>query len=128
MQDQAASRRAPLPRWARLALALAAAGAALLAIQWRRNASTPDYLQACFNGETTRRAVLYETTLADGKRGGRTLHAHWLRNCNLHLQKKPMQLDATIANGIGYVQVDTSKKFQTIEGFGGAFTEAPWLR
>ena len=132
MQDQAASRRAPLPRWARLALAVAAAGAALLAIQWRRNATTPDYLQACFNGETTRRAVLYETTLGDGKRGGRTLHAHWLRNCGLHLQKKPMQqLDATIANGIGYVQVDTSKKFQKIEGFGGAFTEASaktWMR
>ena len=42
-----------------------------------------------------------------------------------------MQLDATIANGIGYVQVDTSKKYQTIEGFGGAFTEASaktWMR
>jgi hypothetical protein len=131
MQDQGASRRAPLPRWARLALALAAAGAALLAIQWRRNATTPDYLQACFNGEAQRRAVLYETTLEAGKRGGRTLHTHWLRNCGLHLQKKPMQLDATIANGIGYVQVDTSKKFQTIEGFGGAFTEASaktWMR
>ena len=131
MHQQAASRRAPLPRWARLALAVAAAAAALLAIQWRRNATTPDYLQACFNGETTRRAVLYETTLGDGKRGGRTLQTHWLRNCGLHLQKKPMQLDATIANGIGYVQVDTSKKHQTIEGFGGAFTEASaktWMR
>ena len=124
MQTQGAARRAPLPRWARLALALAAVASITLAIQWRRNATTPDYLQACFNGETTRRAVLYETTLEAGKRGGRTLQTHWLRNCGLHLQKKTMQLDATIANGIGYVQVDTSKKYQTIEGFGGAFTEA----
>ena len=49
---------------------------------------------------------------------------HWLRNCGLHLQKKTMQLDATIANGIGYVQVDTSKKYQTIEGFGALLHEA----
>ena len=130
-QPTAARRDRQLPRWARLALGAAAVASVILAIQWRRNTSTPDYLQACFNGETTRRAVLYETTLGDGKRGGRTLHAHWLRDCGLHLQKKPMQLDATIANGIGYVQVDTSKKFQTIEGFGGAFTEASaktWMR
>ena len=131
MQDQGASRRAPLPRWARLALGAAAVASITLAIQWRRNATTPDYLQACLNGEAQKRAVLYETTLEDRKRGGRTLQTHWLRNCGLHLQKKTMQLDATIANGIGYVQVDTSKKYQTIEGFGGAFTEASaktWMR
>ena len=131
MHQQAASRRAPLPRWARLALGAAAVASIVLAIQWRRNATTPDYLQACLNGEAQKRAVLYETTLEDKKRGGRTLQTHWLRNCGLHLQKKTMQLDATIANGIGYVQVDTSKKYQTIEGFGGAFTEASaktWMR
>ena len=131
MHQQAASRRAPLPRWARLALGAAAVAAIALAIQYRHNTSTPDYLQACLNGEAQKRAVLYETTLEDRKRGGRTLQTHWLRNCGLHLQKKTMQLDATIANGIGYVQVDTSKKYQTIEGFGGAFTEASaktWMR
>ena len=131
MQQQTAARRAPLPRWARLALGAAAVASIVLAIQWRRNTSTPDYLQACLNGEAQKRAVLYETTLETGKRGGRTLQTHWLRNCGLHLQKKTMQLDATIANGIGYVQVDTSKKYQTIEGFGGAFTEASaktWMR
>ena len=131
MQSQAGSRRAPLPRWARLALGAAAVAAVALAIIYRHNTSTPDYLQACLNGEAQKRAVLYETTLETGKRGGRTLQTHWLRNCGLHLQKKPMQLDATIANGIGYVQVDTSKKYQVIEGFGGAFTEASaktWMR
>ena len=76
MDQPAARRDRQLPRWARLALALAAVASIVLAIQWRRNATTPDYLQACFNGETTRRAVLYETTLGDKKRGGRTLHAH----------------------------------------------------
>ena len=131
MQQQVASRRAPLPRWARLALGAAAVAAVALAVLYRHNTSTPDYLQACLNGEAPKRAVLYETTLEDKKRGGRTLQTHWLRNCGLHLQKKTMQLDATIANGIGYVQVDTSKKYQTIEGFGGAFTEASaktWMR
>ncbi len=99
MDQPAAARRAPLPRWARVALGAAAVAGTVIAIQWRRNASTSDYLQACLNGEAPKRAVLYETTLEAGKRGGRTLQTHWLRNCGLHLQKKPMQLDATIANG-----------------------------
>ena len=81
-QPAGASRRAPLPSWARVALALAAvAGVAVL---YKHNTSTPDYLQACLNGEAQKRAVLYETTLEDKKRGGRTLQTHWLRNCGLH--------------------------------------------
>ena len=60
-QPAGASRRAPLPSWARVALALAAvAGVAVL---YKHNTSTPDYLQACLNGEAQKRAVLYETTL-----------------------------------------------------------------
>jgi len=146
MQTPDDASRGRAPRWTRLALAAGALGVAALARIYVHPATTNSYLQACFEDQAPRRAILYETQFRSGAKGGRTATHHWLKDCGLHfsppkqtkeraaaaaLGLRKLDDQSAIANGVGYINVDTRKRFQEIDGFGGAFTEASanvWMK
>ena len=81
-------------------------------------------------GGNGRRAVLHETVLRDGRGGLRTTTREG--DCGLAFRgagdPAPLSVASVLARTTsrptGRVAVDTSERYQKIDGFGGAFTEA----
>ena len=126
---------------------VAAAVFVVAALSWtalRLNASTPEYLTAphgCGPAPASggRTVTVFETAMKSGAGGGRTTSRTLgpRESCDARPRKGraggflSSLLTGDVPPPRGRVSVDTSKTYQSIDGFGGAFTEASartWAR
>ncbi|KAH8048217.1 glucosylceramidase [Aureococcus anophagefferens] len=123
---------------------VAAAVFVVAALSWtalRLNASTPEYLTAphgCGPAPASggRTVTVFETAMKSGAGGGRTTSRTLGPRESCGGAKGAGGFLSSLLTGDvqpprGRVSVDTSKTYQSIDGFGGAFTEASartWAR